>query len=140
MYLDNFALGFSRRNAFTRRFQPVDVKLDGLLDKNDNFRASFRSCDAPRKVRHICSVSIFAFFDYDEIFHVLDFIPACLRILFSVPGGMSIPGFPDTVTVPRFEGCLNCRWLPRVRTSTQPSFFNSRRSIRTFINPGWQDT
>src|ERR1700730_14581169 len=36
-----------------------------------------------------------------EIFH---FSPACLRILFNVPGGMSTDGWPATVTVAGFNG------------------------------------
>ena len=32
--------------------------------------------------------------------HFSFFTPACLSALFRVPGGMSIPGFPATVTVP----------------------------------------
>ena len=36
-------------------------------------------------------------------------------MLFKVPAGMSRLSLPDTVTVPGFELCLNCRWLPFVR-------------------------
>jgi hypothetical protein len=34
---------------------------------------------------------------------VYGFSPACFKILFKVPLGMSIPGWPATVTVPLFQ-------------------------------------
>lgn len=40
---------------------------------------------------------------------------------------------PDTVTVPRFVGWCNWRWLPRVRSTVQPSPFRILSSSRTFI-------
>jgi len=56
----------------------------------------------------MCPKTGFALFNHNGIFHIgTYFKPACFRILFSVPGGTSIPDFPDTVTVPRFVACLN---------------------------------
>src|SRR5262249_54566971 len=54
-------------------------------------------------------------------------------MLFSVPGGTSTLNFPDTVTKPSFEGCLNWRWLPFVRTRYHPSPSNSLMTSFTFI-------
>ena len=54
------------------------------------------------------------------------FSPACLRTLFSVPGASSSLGFPASVSSRGFSGCLYCRSLPRVRTSTQPSRSSNR--------------
>ena len=39
-----------------------------------------------------------------------------LKTLFSVPGGKSSLGLPETVTRPGLIVCLNCRWLPLVAT------------------------
>jgi len=44
---------------------------------------------------------------HEKVTHFLN--PACLRILFSVPGAKSSPSFPATVTRPALPGCLNCR-------------------------------
>ena len=35
--------------------------------------------------------------------------PAWRRMLLTVPGGMSVTGWPGIVTVPGLVGCLNCR-------------------------------
>ena len=43
-------------------------------------------------------------------------------MLFSVPLGTSLPGFPATVTLPRLTGCLYCRWLPSCTNNRHPSF------------------
>ena len=42
-------------------------------------------------------------------------------MLFHVPGGRSSLGLPGTVTRPGLTGCLNCLWLPLIRTSRHPS-------------------
>ena len=47
----------------------------------------------------------------------------------------SSPRCPGTVTNPRFDECLNCRWLPRIRTWYQPSVSSSRMTSLTFM--GW---
>jgi hypothetical protein len=48
-------------------------------------------------------------------------MPACLRMLRSVPIGKSLLGLPGTVTRPRFVGCLYWRWLPLTTTRRQSS-------------------
>src|SRR5262245_23260415 len=49
-----------------------------------------------------------------------------------VLGGKSFDSLPETVTRPGLVGCLNCRWLPRIATTAQSSFFRSRIISRTF--------
>ena len=73
----------------------------------DNFAPHIGGRNTPRQVGYVGSVTVFAFFNHDEVFHELDFIPVYLRMLFSVPGGILISGLSETVTAPRFEGCLN---------------------------------
>src|SRR6266498_3973240 len=60
------------------------------------------------------------------------FKPACFSTLFTVLGGMSIPGLPATVTVPGLLGCRNWRWLPLVRTNIHPSDSIREIKSRTF--------
>lgn len=59
-------------------------------------------------------------------------MPACLRMLRSVPIGTSVLGLPATVTVPGFVGCRYWRWLPLVRTRYQPSASMNLRISLTF--------
>jgi hypothetical protein len=66
------------------------------------------------------------------------FKPACRLTEAKVPFGMSSPIWPLTVTRPDFVGCLNCRWLPRVTTSTQPCCSSRRMTSRTFTDLGYQ--
>jgi len=68
-----------------------------------------------------------------QICVIAHFNPACLRILFCVPGARSSLGFPAIVTTPFFLSCLYCRWLPRVRSRYQPSSSMSLIIARTFI-------
>src|ERR1043165_9071241 len=46
--------------------------------------------------------------------------PACLTMLAQVLGRLPA-GLPAIVTSPGRFGCLYCRWLPRVRASSQPA-------------------
>jgi hypothetical protein len=59
--------------------------------------------------------------------------PACFSTLLSVPAGTSADSLPATVTVPVFEGCRNCRWLPRYRTYSQPSTSSCLIKSRTLV-------
>jgi hypothetical protein len=54
-------------------------------------------------------------------------------MLRSVPGGKVRLGLPAIVTKPDFEGCLNCRWLPEIRTIDHPSASISLMISLTFI-------
>jgi hypothetical protein len=56
-------------------------------------------------------------------------------MLFSVPGARSSLGLPATVTSPLLSGCLNCRWLPRVRATYHPSASMIPITSRTFTSP-----
>jgi hypothetical protein len=54
-------------------------------------------------------------------------------MLLSVPGANWSDGWPGTVTCPGLVGCLNCRWLPLVRSRYQPSSRRRLITSRTFI-------
>src|SRR5262245_20184878 len=103
------------------------MKQDRLLDFALSFLDRRPRGYASRKIRHVSGVVPVSFFDNYRVSHSIAYrlSPACLRILFNVPGGKSSLGFPATVTRPVLLGCLNWRWLPRVATWIQPS----RRSI-----------
>ncbi len=85
--------------------------------------------DTSRKVWNVGRVAGRCRLDNDRVFHALSPVssPACLRILFQVPGAKSLLIRPAIVTVPGFSGCWYCRWLPRVRARYQP--FATRRRI-----------
>jgi hypothetical protein len=48
-------------------------------------------------------------------------MPACFRMLFSVPGGNVSLNLPAIVVVPGLTTCRNWRWLPVTRSRYQPS-------------------
>ena len=89
---------------------------------------------APRQIGHICRIVVVGSLVYDGVLHDRSQSdpPACLRILRHVPGGSSSDGCPAIVTTPGRTGCLSWRWLPRVRTTTQPCSLSSSRASRTF--------
>lgn len=88
--------------------------------------------NASRQIGRIRRESRWCLLHNDEDLHCLS--PACLRMLFNVPGARSSPACPATVTSPGLTGCLNCWWLPRVRTRYHPSSVSRRRRSRTFID------
>lgn len=109
MYVDQLASSRWSWHGLSGFPEAGYVKYDGFLNQCDNFAMSSGDRYAAGQVGHVGSISILAFFNNDKIFHGSHFSPACLRILLSVPEGMSMPGLPDTVTVPGFVGCLSCR-------------------------------
>ncbi len=109
MYVNQLALRGWRWNGISGFLEAFDVKFDRFLNQYNEIFASLSNCYASRQIGYICPESVLAIFDYYKIFHSRYFSLACFRILLSVPGGTSMPGFPDTVTVPDFVGCLNCR-------------------------------
>ncbi len=83
------------------------MELDGFTDERKNFLSSFPGSDTTRKIRHVSTVGGRASLNNYEVcigIHSCFFRPACFRALFSVPGGISTLGFPETVTVPFFVG------------------------------------
>jgi hypothetical protein len=126
------ARGWCRNNqtGFTHRF---DVKFNGLPNKLQNLAPRFRHRDAPWKIRNISPVTVCFSLDNNRVTRHSVFSPACFRILFRVPRGMSTFGWPATVTSPILRGCLNCRRLPRVRARYHPSRSMSLIASRTFI-------
>ena len=77
------------------------VKFYGLTSEFLHFFDCLSGNAETRQIRSVCAPTCVRFFVDDEVFH---FSPACLRILFNVPGGMSTDGCPATVTVPGFVG------------------------------------
>jgi len=100
-------------------FEAVEMKRDRLFHLSLDFVARVARCDATRNVRRVCREAGLGLLNDDQVLH--GFKPACLRMLFNVPGAASSPGLPATVTSPGLVVCLNCRCDPRCRTTDQPS-------------------
>src|ERR1039457_5358492 len=100
------------------------------------FQRSAR-CDTPRKVRNVSAVpglGLGVNRGVLGVFHVHYFRPACLRMLFNVPGSTSSLRWPAMVTRPGFLGCLYWRWLLPVPGSiAQPAFSLRVMMSRTFM-------
>jgi len=87
--------------------EAFEMEGNGLSNEHKHLLFRFPRGDAARKVRNMGSVGGRAFFNDDEVSHrdhSCFFRPACFSALLNVPGGISILGFPDTVTVPVFVG------------------------------------
>src|SRR5688572_21406 len=78
------------------------MEFNGGLHLLLDLRASPAGGDTARQVGGVSRVARAALFHDDEDFH--RFNPACVRILFNVPGGTSSPGLPGTVTSPAPAG------------------------------------
>ncbi len=108
-YLYHVALGRRLGHCLARFSQRFDMQLYGIANKLQYFAASFSGREASGKIWDVCAVTRPALLNHNEIFHnscLSHFLrPAILRMLLSVPGGMSMPSFPATVTVPGFSGC-----------------------------------
>jgi hypothetical protein len=107
-YFNEFNAGRRCGYGLTVLSQSFDVKLNGFLNEFENLVSGFRHGGTTWQIGNVRPETSFALFNHDGIFHIYTYFkPACFRMLFNVPGGTSMPGFPDTVTVPRFVGCLN---------------------------------
>ena len=106
------------------------MKRHCVLHLSLQFVARRPGGDATREVRRVCGEAGLGLLDDDQILH--GFNPACLRILFNVPGAMSSAGLPATVTSPGLVACLNCRCDPRCRTTDQPSSSSILATSRIF--------
>jgi hypothetical protein len=116
-------------SVFAHAFNVQNYRFaDAVLD----FCDGLAGCDTARQIRNVCGEIAVSFLNYDCISHVY-FQPACLKMLFWVPGASSSLGFPETVTRPGFDGCLNWRWLPLVVARYQPSAFSLASTSETFI-------
>ena len=83
------------------------MKLDGLADERQGFVFRFSRGDASRQIWDVRAKGRGAFFDNYEVAHFIPsyfLSPACFSALLSVPGGISMLGFPATVTVPGLLG------------------------------------
>lgn len=88
------------------------MKANSLSDELKHFFPRLTYSHTTREVRNMRSPARLASFNHYHVPHLdvsQPLRPACLRMAFNVPGGMSTPVFPATVTVPGFVGCLNCR-------------------------------
>src|SRR4051812_4721032 len=110
-YLDILDLARRWRNRRTAIPQAFEVKRDRFPDRLLGL-CHGRSCgNTTRKIGYVRRKIRPSVLDHHCIAHekVTHFLmPACSRILFSVPGAKLSPGFPATVTRPAFPGCLNC--------------------------------
>ena len=106
-----------------------------LVNEANHLLLGLPNGDATREVRNVRAPACAALLEKNHVTHrwiSYSVRPDFLSIARRVPGGMSTPGCPATVTVPRFVGCLNCLWLPRVRTRYHPSSSRSRMRSRSF--------
>jgi hypothetical protein len=110
--------------------EAVEMKRHRALHLSLDFVARTPGGNATGKVRRVCGEASAGLLDYDQVLH--GFNPACLRILFNVPGATSSPGLPATVTSPGLFACLNCRCEPRCRTTDQPSSSSILTTSRIF--------
>jgi hypothetical protein len=117
-------------NGHALGLEAVEMKRNRAFHLSLDFVARIPSGDATRKVRRICGEAGLGLLDDDQILH--GFNPACLRMLFNVPGATSSPGLPATVTSPGLVACLNCRCDPRCRTTDQPSSSSILTTSRIF--------
>jgi hypothetical protein len=79
----------------------LEVELHRFANKLLYFIQCCTGDSKPRKIRRVRPPTCGRLLVDNQIFH---FSPACLRILFNVPGGKSTDGCPATVTVPGFAG------------------------------------
>src|SRR5487761_115678 len=107
----------------------------GFPDEMQSFFTRFGDNGTTRQIRDVSAKAFFALFQNYQVSHRISrpFRTACFKILLSVPGGTSRLGLPATVTVPGLLECLNCRWLPFVRTSFHPSRSSSCITSRNFM-------
>ena len=106
--------------------KPPYVKLDGSFDPAERGVDGLARRDAPGQIRNRCSpiaagITIDSYEILQRLHDFATFKPACRFTDANVPLGMSSPKLPLTVTRPGLIKCLNCRWLPSVLTSPQPS-------------------
>ena len=129
--------GAGRRQNWIAIFaHALDMELNGLANLAFNFVDTRTCSDTSGQIRDICREIGPGIFNNDGIAHGSPHLlkPACLRMLFKVPGASSSLGLPGTVTRPDLVGCLNCRWLPRVTTRYQPSSPSIRSISATFTD------
>src|SRR5438067_70287 len=101
---DDYVFGAGGRlwHDFAMGAHPFNVKFDGLTNEALSLFPRISGRDAAWEVGNVCCVAVCRFFNYHRILHF--FSPACFKTLFRVPGGRSLEGWPDTVTVPAFVG------------------------------------
>src|SRR5689334_6325760 len=83
--------------------QAFNMEFNCLADQLSYFLQRGRGYSQPGKIGDVGAPTCRRFFVNSEIFH---FEPACYKILFNVPGGMSTDGWPAAVTVPGLTGWI----------------------------------
>src|SRR5580704_11426378 len=91
LYRDVLSCRAGSGNRITMLAHAFEMKFDCLADQILCFVQCLGGDAEPGQVRSIGAPSGCGLFVDDEIFH---FRPACLRILFNVPGGMSSDDVP----------------------------------------------
>jgi hypothetical protein len=118
------------RDGHALGLEAVEMKRNRAFHLSLDFVARIPGGDATRNVRPVCGEAGLGLLDDDEILY--GFNPACLRMLFNVPGATSSPGLPTTLTSPGLVACLNYRCDPRCRATDQPSSSSILTTSRIF--------
>src|SRR5204863_9166087 len=98
-----FAVGCLRtrsRNRFSRTAQAVEVEFNGVVHFAFDAVSRLARGDAAGEIGRIGGIASRSFFNDDQV--PTHFNPACLMIIFCVPGARSSLGFPAIVTTPFF--------------------------------------
>jgi hypothetical protein len=96
----------------------LNVEFDCFPNEPHYFLAARTCGDTTGQIRNVGAPASFASFNDDRVTHrQTHFLrPACFRILFNVPGGISTFGLPATV-----YRSLLCRMLKLAMTALHPS-------------------
>ena len=89
-----------RRDRFSRTAQAVEVEFNGVVHFAFDTVSRLARGDTAGEIGRIGGIAGRSFFNDDQV--PAHFNPACLRILFCVPGARSSLGFPAIVTTPFF--------------------------------------
>lgn len=78
------------------------MQLDGFLNERCHFFPRLCRCNTAGEVWYVSTKTAWTLLDDNQVLHLLAHFlnPACFRMLFNVPGGISTLGLPATVTVP----------------------------------------
>jgi hypothetical protein len=136
-HLNRTGPGCRRRNIFSMFSEGLNMEGDCLPDVRRCFLDGRTSRNASGQIRDVRRKIRSSVFDHNGILghRCLRANPACLTMVPTVPLANSSPSRPGTVTVPGFDGCRNCRWLPTWRTCIHPSSRSSRTISLTFTWP-----
>src|SRR5438094_1022862 len=89
-----------RRNRFSRTAQTVEVEFNGVVHFAFDGVSRLARGDAAGEIGRIGGIAGRSFFNDNQV--PTHFNPACLRIIFCVPGARSSLGFPAIMSTPFF--------------------------------------